>query len=107
MLPNSTTRTGFTDSARLVALATALGGRALLGSQADSMIGTAASLAFGSAHPRVASEPGELDYFTVMTDQLVVEPLVVRNGLLAVSHRPGIGVDIDEGKLSRYRIDKR
>jgi L-alanine-DL-glutamate epimerase-like enolase superfamily enzyme len=102
-----TTRTGFTESARLVALATALGARTVLGTQADSMIGTAASLAFGSAHPRISREPGELDYFTVLTDQIVADPLVVRGGMLKPSARPGIGVEIDESKLSYYRIDKR
>lgn len=102
-----TTRTGFTESARLVALGGALGARTLLGSQADSMVGAAASLAFGSAFPSVSSEPGELDYFNVFADHLVADELVVQNGFLIPSERPGIGVDIDEEKLSRYRIDDR
>lgn len=102
-----TTRTGFTQSARLVALAGALGARTLLGSQADSMIGAAASLAFGSAHPSLAREPGELDYFTVLTDYVITEPLEVSDGVLTPSQRPGTGVDIDEDKLRHYRIDYR
>ncbi|MEB3372281.1 mandelate racemase/muconate lactonizing enzyme family protein [Saccharopolyspora mangrovi] len=100
-----TTRTGFTESARLVALADALGARTLLGSQADSMIGAAASLAFGAAHPQVAREPGELDYFSVLADYVVTEPLEVRGGVLTASQRPGIAVEIDEDKLSHYRVD--
>jgi L-alanine-DL-glutamate epimerase-like enolase superfamily enzyme len=100
-----TTRTGFTESARLVALAGALGARTLLGSQADSMVGSAASLAFGSAFPKVASEPGELDYFNVFTDHLVTDELVVQKGVLIPSELPGIGVEIDEDKLNHYRID--
>jgi L-Ala-D/L-Glu epimerase len=102
-----TTRTGFTESARLVALAKALGARTLIGSQADGMIGAAASLAFGSAYPWVAREPGELDYFTVITDQIVTEPLKIRNGELIPLQRPGIGIEIDEDKLRHYRVDKR
>lgn len=102
-----TTRTGFTESARLVALAGALGARTLLGTQADSMVGTAALLAFGSAFPRVACEPGELDYFNVFTDHLVTDQLVVKDGVLIPSERPGIGVEIDEDKLRHYRIDNR
>jgi L-alanine-DL-glutamate epimerase-like enolase superfamily enzyme len=105
VLSIKTTRTGFTESARLVALAGALGARAVLGTQADSMVGTAASLAFGSAHPWVAREPGELDYFTVLTDYLVTDPLEVRDGILAPSQSPGIGVEIDEDKLRHYRVD--
>lgn len=102
-----TTRTGFTESARLVALAGALGARTLLGSQADSMVGAAASLAFGSAFPSVASEPGELDYFNVFTDHLVTEELAIQSGFLIPSELPGIGVKIDEDKLNYYRIDDK
>ena len=99
------TRTGFTESARLVALAGALGARTVLGGAADSMIGASAGVAFGSAFPSVAKEPAELDYHAVFADQLVVEPLLVRDGVLTPSQRPGIGVEIDEDKLRRYRID--
>lgn len=99
-----TTRTGFTASAKLVALAEALGARTLIGSQADGMIGTAASIAFGSAHPSVAREPGELDYYTVLKDHLVVEPFRVREGYLVPNARPGIGIEIDEDKLNHYRV---
>lgn len=102
-----TTRTGFTESARILGLAAGLGARTLIGSQADSMIGAAASLAFGSAFPRLACEPGELDYFVVLTDQIVVEPLVVRDGFLTPSQKAGIGVEIDEDKLRHYRLDGR
>lgn len=100
-----TTRTGFTESARIVALARALGARGLLGNQADSMVGTAASLAFGAAHSWIAREPGELDLFTLFTDHLVTEPLEVRDGAIRVSETPGIGVAIDEDKLAHYRVD--
>jgi L-alanine-DL-glutamate epimerase-like enolase superfamily enzyme len=100
-----TTRTGFTESAQIVALARALGARTLLGSQADSMIGAAASLCFGSAYPAVAREPAELDYYTTLTDTLTVERLVVSNGVLHPSDRPGIGVLLDEEKVRRYRVD--
>jgi L-Ala-D/L-Glu epimerase len=100
-----TTRTGFTESARIVALARAVGARALLGNQADSMIGSAAALAFGAAHSWVAREPGELDLYTLFTDHLVTEPLQVRDGALHTRDRPGIGVEIDEDKLAHYRVD--
>ncbi|KRB49111.1 hypothetical protein ASE04_18165 [Rhizobium sp. Root708] len=99
-----TTRTGFTTSAKLVAVAQALGGRTLIGSQADGMIGTAAALAFSSAHPMLACEPGELDYYTNLKDDLVVEPLQVAAGVLTPSSRPGIGVEIDEDKLRHYKV---
>nr|WP_274597134.1 enolase C-terminal domain-like protein [Microvirga tunisiensis] len=101
------TRTGFTESAKLIALAEGLGARTLIGSQADGMVGAAAGLAFGSAFPRVAGEPGELDFYTILSDQLVVDYLEVKDGRLTPSSKPGIGVEIDEDKLHHYRIDRR
>lgn len=101
-----TTRTGFTESVKIVAMAEALGARTLLGNQADSMIGTAASVSFGAASAWVADEPGELDLFTLFTDHLVQEPLQVREGRLPAPDAPGIGVDIDHDKLARYRLDR-
>lgn len=101
-----TMRTGFTESGRLVALATALGARALLGGQADSMIGTAASIAFGSSHPHVGRAPGELDHFLLIKDHILTEPLTIVDGMLAPSDSPGIGVQVDEEKLATYRVDR-
>ncbi|MBT2473650.1 enolase [Microbacterium sp. ISL-103] len=100
-----TTRTGFTESTQVVAAAVALGARTLIGSQADGMIGAAAALAFASAFPSLAREPAELEYYSTLTDTLTVHPLVVRAGTLTPSDAPGIGVEIDELKLRRYRID--
>jgi L-alanine-DL-glutamate epimerase-like enolase superfamily enzyme len=106
-LSTKTTRTGFTESSQIMGLAAGLGARTLIGSQADSMIGAAASLAFGSAFPRLAREPAELDYYIVLTDQIVTEPLVVKDGHLIPTQMPGIGVEIDDEKLRHYRIDGR
>lgn len=55
----------------------------------------------------MACEPGELDYCNVFTDHLVADQLVVKEGVLVPSERPGIGVEIDEDKLTHYRIDSR
>lgn len=100
-----TTRTGFTESARVVTVARALGARTLIGSQADGMIGAAASIAFASAFPNVAREPAELDYFTTLADTLTTDSLRVRQGAIAPSDEPGIGVRLDEEKVRKYRID--
>jgi L-alanine-DL-glutamate epimerase-like enolase superfamily enzyme len=102
-----TTRTGFTESARIIAMARALGARTILGTQADGMIGTAASLAFGSAFPPLAHEPGELNYFSMVQDYLSTEPLRVRDGRLTPLMTPGIGLEIDEDKVRHYRIDQQ
>jgi L-Ala-D/L-Glu epimerase len=85
------THTGFSESAKLVSLASALGARTLIGSQADSMLEAAAALAFGFALLQLAREPGELDYFHVIEDHILVDPLEVQDGHLVQSRsRTGI-----------------
>jgi L-alanine-DL-glutamate epimerase-like enolase superfamily enzyme len=99
-------RTGFTVSADIAGLVHGHGGRVLLGSQGDSGIGTLASLAFGAASPRTSALPGELSYFLRLADDLLAEPLVIADGLLRAPDAPGLGVVIDEDKLTHYRLDK-
>lgn len=98
-------RTGFATSTRILGLCEGLGARALMGSQGDSMIGTLCTLAFGAAHETTASMPAELSYFLGLKDDLLAEPLTIRDGTLTVPERPGLGIAIDEEKLARYRVE--
>jgi len=36
----------------------------------------------------------------------LTNPLVIADGRLNATDRPGLGIEIDEGKLKRYRIDQ-
>jgi L-alanine-DL-glutamate epimerase-like enolase superfamily enzyme len=101
-----TARTGFTESAKIVGLAQGLGARTVMGSQGDSMVGSCASLNFGAAYAGTSAEPGELDYFTLLTDDILADPLVISGGMLPAPTGPGIGAVIDEGKLAHYRVDR-
>jgi L-alanine-DL-glutamate epimerase-like enolase superfamily enzyme len=101
-----TARTGFTESQRIVGLCEGLGVGMVIGSQLDGMAGTLGSLAFGAAFPGTARRPAELDYFLELTDDIVAEPVVVRDGQIRVPTRPGVGIVIDEDRLSRYRVDR-
>lgn len=38
-------------------------------------------------------------------DELLVEPLVVRDGLLSLSKAPGLGIELNPATLQRYRFD--
>ena len=40
-----------------------------------------------------------------MSDDLLAQPLRIRDGLLHVPPGAGLGVDIDPDKLARYRTD--
>jgi len=37
-------------------------------------------------------------------DDLLVEPLTIRGGFVKVPEAPGLGIEVDEGALTRYRM---
>ena len=37
-------------------------------------------------------------------DDLIAEPMELRGGALVVPDRPGMGIDVDEAKIARYRV---
>lgn len=101
-----TARTGFTRSARVHHLAESLGVESVMGNQIDSQLGTVCTVAFGAAFRLTAARAGELSNFLDMSDDLLTEPLQIRDGVLTVRPGPGLGVEIDPDKLQRYRSDR-
>lgn len=100
-----TSRTGFTTSQRLVGLCEGLGVDVVIGNQIDSQVGSLCAAAFGAAYPLTARRAGELSNFLDMQDDLLAEPLEIKDGTLPVRQGPGLGLDIDEDKLAHYRQD--
>lgn len=100
-----TSRTGFTTSQRLVGLCEGLGVDVVIGNQIDSQVGSLCAAAFGAAYPLTARRAGELSNFLDMEDDLLAEPLEIKDGTLPVRQGPGLGLDIDEDKLAHYRQD--
>jgi L-alanine-DL-glutamate epimerase-like enolase superfamily enzyme len=100
-----TARTGFTTSRRTHHLAEGRGIPVVMGNQVDGQVGTACALAFGSAFELTSRYAGELSNFLDMSDDLLTEPLQIRDGHLCRSTAPGIGFEIDPDKLERYRTD--
>lgn len=100
-----TARTGFTYSQRVLFLCEGLGADVVMGNQIDGQIGSLCSLAFGAAFELTSRRAGELSNFLDMTDDLLAEPLLIRNGSLRVREAPGLGIEIDQDKLTRYRQD--
>lgn len=101
-----TARTGFTASRRVHHLAEGLGLEVVMGNQIDGQVGTSCALAFGAAFESTSRNAGELSNFLDMSDDLLTEPLQIRDGYLHRSSAAGIGVEIDPDKLAHYRLDR-
>lgn len=105
MLAVKTARTGFTESAKVVAFAEAAGVDVYVGNQIDTQVGTVASVVFGAALAHTAHRAGELSNFLDIADDLLAEPLQIRDGAICVPTAPGAGTRIDPEKLEKYRVD--
>ncbi len=77
-----------------------------MANQIDGQVGTLCSVVFGAAFKGTSANAGELSNFLDMSDDLLTEPLQIKDGVLKIRDLPGTGVIIDEGKLSKYRQDK-
>lgn len=101
-----TARTGFTQSQRVLFLSESLGVENYIGNQIDGQLGTMASLVFGAAYQATAGRAAELSNFLDMSDDLLTEPLQITGGEMVIRPGAGLGVTVDEDKLSRYRLDQ-
>ncbi|MEV6901599.1 enolase C-terminal domain-like protein [Amycolatopsis sp. NPDC051372] len=100
-----TARTGFTYSQRVLSQCSGLGVEVVLGNQIDGQIGSLCAATFGAAFELTSRRAGELSNFLDMTDDLLAEPLRIEHGELRVPQGHGIGIQLDDGKLARYRQD--
>jgi L-alanine-DL-glutamate epimerase-like enolase superfamily enzyme len=101
-----TARTGFRISRDIIAQCAASRVRNVIASQGDSTLGIAAALHFTVAHQATASNPAELAFHLNTESDLLTERIEIRDGLIRVWDRPGLGVVIDPDKLERYRVDR-
>ena len=100
-----TARTGFTGSRRVHHLAEGLGVEVVMGNQIDGQVGSLCTVAFGAAYELTSRRAGELSNFLDMRDDLLTEPLEIRDGQLAIRPGAGLGLEIDPDKLAHYRQD--
>lgn len=99
-----TARTGFRLSRNIVAQCLAHRVRPMSGSQGDTGVGILAGMHFCVAHKATQSLPAELCFHLNLADDLLAEPLVIKNGMLAASNTPGLGVVIDPDRLKRLQV---
>ncbi|MBV9414396.1 MAG: hypothetical protein JO363_05410 [Solirubrobacterales bacterium] len=105
MVSVKTARTGFTESRRILDLCLARNVPVVVGSQYEGALGTMATIAFAAAFAATAGRPAEITNFLDLADDLVVGAPEIRTGRATVSAAPGLGVEIDEDRLNRYRLD--
>jgi L-Ala-D/L-Glu epimerase len=105
MVSIKTARTGFSESRRILDLCLARSIPVVVGSQYEGATGALATVAFAAAFAATAGRPAEMTNFLDLADDLVVRPPEIRGGRAAVPDAAGLGVEIDEERLQRYRVD--
>jgi L-Ala-D/L-Glu epimerase len=88
-----TPRTGYTESLRMLALAQAAGKGIMIGSQAGSTIGVARAAIF-AALPGI-DHPSELSFFLKLKQDIVAQPLKLKDGFLSLEDALAVRVDKD------------
>ncbi len=98
-------RTGFTLSKKIIDICEQAGVRNLNGLQGDTGIGSIASAHVCAAHKNSSFYyPSEISFFLQLTDDFLTEPLVIKDGCLKLSDKPGLGVEIDEKKFAQFAL---
>ncbi len=112
-----TTKPGGLYRAMQVATVAAAGGlQCNVNGSIESGVGNLANVHLAAAAAPVTlscvvpvSTPAEAQHGQVAgiyyTDDLIAEPFVFRDGAIQVPDRPGMGIDVDEAKIERYRVE--
>jgi L-alanine-DL-glutamate epimerase-like enolase superfamily enzyme len=99
-----TPRTGYSRSRKILNMAEAAGIGCLVGTQAESHLGTLPSAHFAAAFGNIRY-PSEISFFLDISDSLLEDPLPLRDGHLELGEQPGFGIRLDPEKLQKYRLD--
>lgn len=95
---------GLRNAMRIFALAEAAGVQCTIGSMPELGIGTAACAHLAAAATHLC-DPSDVCGVLYHAESLVHEPFDIRDGRITFSNRPGLGVTLDEERLSAVRID--
>jgi len=92
---------GFLNCKRQVAIAEAAGIKCYLGCMVETGLGTSAYLHFAVSTPAVMLGC-ELFGPLLLADDIVKEPTQYHDGYILSNSRPGLGVTLDEARVSKY-----
>ncbi len=98
---------GIGPARKIAAIAEAAGMSCTIGSNLEMDIAMAAMIHVGLSTPGVDAEGLPCDILGPFfyEGDLLTEPLDIRAGSASIGERPGLGVELDEAKVSRYRVD--
>ncbi len=92
---------GLRAAKQIVDHARSAGAATVITTAIDAGVGTAATLHLAAALPEDNLACG-LATGSLLADDIVTEPLSVRDGRMTVPRAPGLGVEMDAGKLAQY-----
>jgi muconate cycloisomerase len=98
---------GIGQARKIAAVAEAAGLACTVGSNLELGVASAAMTHLASATPGIVAEEFPCDILGPLAyeDDLLIEPLKLREGAVWAPDRPGLGVTLDEAKLARYRVE--
>lgn len=78
-----------------------------IGSNLELGVGTAAMIHLAMATPGITAEEFPCDIIGPLyyTDDILTEPLALSDGKARPTDRPGLGVELDEDTVRRYRVE--
>ncbi|MGH2353325.1 MAG: mandelate racemase/muconate lactonizing enzyme family protein, partial [Chloroflexota bacterium] len=97
---------GIGPARKVAVLAEAAGLTCTVGSNLEMGIGNAAMIHLAMATPGIGAEDFPCDILSPFfyQDDLLAEPLPIQAGQARPFERPGLGVELDEDKVRRYRV---
>jgi muconate cycloisomerase len=98
---------GIGPAREIAAFAESAGLACTIGSNLEMGIGSAAMIHLGIATRGITAETYFCDIIGPLfyEDDVIAEPLPLKPGEARPSNKPGLGVQLDEDKLRRYRVD--
>ncbi len=98
---------GLIGSGKIIALAEAYGAKCLIGSTMELGIATAALIHLAVSAPALDGErfPSDIIGPLYHGDDVIEQPITIRNGYAQIPDGPGLGVRLDKDKIQRYRRD--
>jgi L-alanine-DL-glutamate epimerase-like enolase superfamily enzyme len=97
---------GIGPAVEIARFADSVGIKCTIGSNLELGVGSAAMIHAALIAPGIDAESYPCDIIGPLfyEDDVLVEPLPITDGTAAVHDRPGLGIELDDAKVERYRV---